>query len=90
MMDMRLRFPVDYTADVLRDLHNKLQDCRSANEARDMRDRWLRWWSGADMQLRILFADGDVAASLYVLQARVRDVNLDTMPYGLLEHEIDV
>ena len=65
-------------------------DCRNGNEARDVRDRWLRWWSEADEQLRILFADGDVVASLYVSQARVRDVNLGTMPYGLLNHEIEV
>jgi hypothetical protein len=90
MMGMRPRLPVDYTADMLRDLHDRLQDCLNGNEARDVRDRWLHWWSEADEQLRILFGDGDVAASLYVSQARVRDVNLDTMPYGLLRHEIDV
>jgi hypothetical protein len=67
-----------------------LQNCRNGNDARDVRDQWLRWWSEADAQLRNLFADGDVAASLYVSQARVRDVNLDAMPYGLLKHEIDV
>lgn len=38
----------------------------------------------------MLFANGDIAASLYVSQARVRDVNLDTMPFGLLRHEGDV
>ena len=40
--------------------------------------------------MRLLFGDGDVAASLYVSQLRVRDVNLETMPYGLLRHEIEV
>lgn len=40
--------------------------------------------------MRMLFADGDIAASLYVPQARVRDVNLGTMPFGPLRHEIDV
>ena len=90
MMCMRLRLSVDFTAAVLTDLYDKLEDCLSGDDARDVRDRWLRWWSEADAQLRILFGDGDVAASLYVLQLRVRDVNLDTMPYGLLRHEIDV
>jgi PIN domain len=90
MVSMRLRLHVDYTAGVLRDLHDKLWDCRSGNDALDVRDRWLRWWSEADAQLRDLFADGDVAASLYVSQTRVRDVNLDMMPYGILNHEIDV
>ena len=41
-------------------------------------------------ELRSLFPDGEAAASLYVSQARVRDVNLDTMPHGVLNHEIDV
>lgn len=90
MVCMRLRFGVDYTADVLRDLDDKLQDCLNGGEAREVRDRWLRWWSEADAQLRLLFGDGDVAASLYVSQLRVRDVNLETMPYGLLRHEIEV
>ena len=90
MVYMRLRLPVDFTADVLRDLDDKLQDCLHGDDARDVRDRWLRWWSEADAQLRILFRDGDVAASLYVSQLRVRDVNLETMPYGLLRHEIEV
>ena len=45
---------------------------------------------GSRCELRILFPDGEVAASLYVSQARVRDVNLDMMPYGVLNHEIDV
>jgi hypothetical protein len=90
MAGMRFKLSVDYTADALRDLWNKLEDCLNGNDARDVRDRFLRWWSEADEQLRILFGDGDVASSLYVSQARVRDVNLDTMPHGLLRHEIDV
>ena len=64
MVYMRLRLPVDFTADVLRDLDDKLQDCLHGDNARDVRDRWLRWWSEADAQLRILFRDGDVAAAL--------------------------
>jgi hypothetical protein len=31
---------------------------------------------------------GAPAASLYVPQARVRDVNLDTTPYGLLKQRL--
>jgi len=90
MVCMRLLLPADETADVLRDLWSKLENCRSGNDARDVRDRWLRWWSEADEELRNLFPDGEVAASLYVSQARVHDVNLDTMPHGVLDHEIDV
>jgi hypothetical protein len=90
MVSMRLRLHVDYTEGVLRDLLDKLHDCRSGNDAQDVRDRWLRWWSEADAQLQNLFADGDVAASLYVSQTKVRDVNLEMMPYGILNHEIDV
>ena len=90
MVGMRPKLPVDYTADVLRDLWNKLDGCLNGDDAEDVRDRWLRWWSDTDEHLRILFGDGDVAASLYVSQARVRDVNLGTMPWGLLRHEIDV
>jgi hypothetical protein len=90
MVCMRLMFPADQTVDVLMGLWSKLDNCRSGNDARDVRDRWLRWWSEADEELRSLFPDGEVAASLYVSQARVRDVNLDTMPHSVLNHEIDV
>ena len=90
MVRMRLNFPVDYTADALRNLFAKLADCRNGNDAREVRDRWLRWWLEADAQLRDLFANGDVAASLYVSQASVRDVNVSDMPYGLLQREIDL
>ena len=39
MVCMRLSFGVDYTADVLRDLDDKLQDCLNGGEAREVRDQ---------------------------------------------------
>lgn len=87
---MRLRHNVDYTIETLTRVASELGNCRTGNGPAERRDCWLRWWSTADAQLRNLFADSDMAASLYVSQEKVRDVNLGALPLGLLNREIDV
>jgi len=86
---MRLRHNVGYTIETLTRVANELGNCRSGNGPAERRDSWLRWWSTADAQLRNLFADNDMAASLYVSQEKVRDVNLEALPLGLLNREVD-
>lgn len=87
---MRLRHSVKHTIDALTYLKNELGNCRAGGRSvTDARDQWLRWWSSADGQLRNLFTDGDMAASLYVSAEKVRDVNLGALPLVLLNREID-
>ena len=84
---MRLRHKVDYTIETLTRVKNELGNSRGRHEAWEYRDQWLRWWSAADGQLRNLFADGELAASLSVSAEKVRDVNLGALPFVLLNRE---
>ena len=68
---MRLRHPVDYTIEKLTRLEGDLANCRGGFDAKDTRDRWLRWWYEADRQLRNLFTDDDITTSLYVVQEKI-------------------
>jgi hypothetical protein len=87
---MRLRHKVDYTIETLTRVRNDLGNARAGGrEPWERRDQWLRWWATADSQLRNLFTDGDLAASLYVSAEKVRDVNLGALPFMLLNREID-
>jgi len=82
---MRLRHKADYTIETLTRVRNELGNTRAGGqEAWDRRDQWLRWWLAADGQLRNLFADGELAASLYVSAEKIRDVNLGALPYVLM------
>jgi hypothetical protein len=87
---MRLRHPVDYTIETLARLQSELSNSRSGNSPEDVRDRWLRWWSTADSQLRNLFADDDIAAGLYITTEKIRGLNMVTLPYITLNRENDV
>lgn len=87
MEGMRLRHKADYTIETLTRVKNELGNCYAGRDGADARDRWLRWWSGADRQLRNLFADGEMAASLYVSAEKVRDVNLGALPFMLINRE---
>ena len=84
-----MRHGVDATIERLSYLSGELGNCRAGNTPVDTQDRWLRWWSQADTQLRNLFADGEMAASLYVSSERVRNVNMAALPNGVLHREID-
>jgi hypothetical protein len=84
-----MRHGADLTIERLTYLSGQLGNCRAANNPKDMQDRWLRWWSEADSQLRNLFSDGEMAASLYVSSERVRAVNMAALPNGVLNHEVD-
>jgi hypothetical protein len=84
-----MRHGVDATLERLTYLSGNLGNCRAGNSPGDTQDRWLRWWSEADRQLRNLFSDGEMAASLYVSSERVRNVNMTTLPNGVLHREID-
>ena len=87
---MRLRHKADYTIETLTRVMNELGNTRAGGqEAWDRRDQWLRWWLAADGQLRNLFADGELAASLYVSAEKIRDVNLGALPYVLMNRETD-
>lgn len=87
---MRLRHKVDYTIETLTRLRGQLGNTRAGGpQPWDRRDQWLRWWSEADGQLRNLFTDGDLAASLYVSAEKIRDVNLGALPYVLMNRETD-
>jgi hypothetical protein len=86
---MRMRHGVDITVERLTYLKNELGNCRAGMSPSDTRERWLRWWSEADRHLTSLFADGDTLASLYVSSERVRNVNMEALPNGVLHHEID-
>jgi hypothetical protein len=81
---MRMRHGVDATLERLTYLSGELGNCRDANGPGDKQDRWLRWWSQADTQVRNLFSDGEMAASLYVSSERVRNVNMAALPNGVL------
>ena len=88
---MRLRHRVDYTIETLARVQSELGNTRGGGrEAWERRDNWLRWWSSADSQLRNLFADGDLAASLAVSADKVRDVNLGALPFVALNRETDL
>jgi len=87
---MRLRHKVDYTIETLTRVRNDLGNTRAGGpEAWDRRDQWLRWWAAADGQLRNLFAEADLASSLYVSAEKIRDVNLGALPYVLMNRETD-
>lgn len=91
MVCMRLRHAVDYTVETLTRVKSELGNTRAGGrEASDRRDNWLRWWSAADSQLRNLFTDGDLAASLAVSADKVRNVNLGALPFVALNRETDV
>jgi rRNA-processing protein FCF1 len=85
---MRLSHPVDYTIETLTGVKDELPSGFGRGYVpADCRDQWLRWWSTADSQLKNLFADGDLAASLYVSAEKVQDVNLGALPLVLLNRE---
>jgi hypothetical protein len=86
---MRLRHKVDYTIETLTRLRSELGNTRTGHEPWDRRDGWLRWWSTTDSQLRNLFTDGEMAASLSLSADKVRDVNLGALPHVLLNRETD-
>jgi hypothetical protein len=91
MGSMRLRHNVDYTVETLTRVKSDLGTTGGGGQSPSIRrDAWLRWWSAADAQLRNLFTDGDLAASLAVSADKVRDVNLDALPFMVLNRESDV
>lgn len=57
---IRMRHGVDATLERLTYLSRELGNCRAANSPGDKHDRWLRWWSQADTQVRNLFSDGEM------------------------------
>lgn len=89
MVGMRMTHGVGVTLERLAYLSGQLGSCRAANTPADKQQQWLRWWSEADAQLRSLFSDGEIAASLYVSSERVRNVNMGMLPNGVFNHEID-
>jgi hypothetical protein len=87
---MRLRHKVDYTIETLARVKNELGNTRAGGpDVLVRRDQWLRWWSAADSQLRNLFIDGELAASLYVSAEKIRQVHLGALPYVVMNRETD-
>lgn len=89
---MQLKIPggADAAIEALTHLKSQLESCRPGGDLQEARDAWLRWWGTADAQLRHLFADTDMVASLYQTQAELGRMNLGARPFGLLNREIDV
>lgn len=72
-------------------VRDQLEGTRSAFDPARGRDEWLRWWENmADPQLRSLFTDTDLASSLYLAQAEIRNLDLTTRPAGLINHLTEV
>jgi len=92
---MRLRQPglrgATHAIETIKMVRGQLEGTRNAFDPASGRNEWLKWWENmADPQLRNLFADTDLAGTLFLAQAEIRNLDLTTRPAGLINHLTDV
>jgi rRNA-processing protein FCF1 len=82
---MRLKTPGDLQAaiDNVDLLARELADCLKIPQpnAQHVREAWLKWWAGADMKLRELFAEDDLLVPLAQTATEIRNLDLPAPAY---------
>jgi rRNA-processing protein FCF1 len=82
---MRLKTPgeLQKAIDAVGSLARELDECLNGLQPNSqvVRESWLKWWAGADMKLRELFADDDLLVPLARTATEIRNLDIPAPAY---------